>query len=194
MKDDVDEDDSGTSSSGSTSVPESTIAYGNPRASRNMAEKQRRDNLNANISTMATLVPSVAGSSRRMDKISILRLATAFLRTRYTLGSGSMNFLPSQFNDQFDLEQFFVDHLIDSGGFFLIVTATGKIVYVSRQVEQHLGHVQVSFPHHFPHHVMRRMISINVTEDRNFIFFFELFILINCLKIADILPLGKNVF
>jgi len=49
-----------------------------------MAEKQRRDNLNANISTMATLVPSVAGSSRRMDKISILRLATAFLRTRYS--------------------------------------------------------------------------------------------------------------
>ncbi|XP_011698026.1 PREDICTED: circadian locomoter output cycles protein kaput-like isoform X2 [Wasmannia auropunctata] len=114
----------------------------NPRASRNMAEKQRRDNLNANISTMATLVPSVAGSSRRMDKISILRLATAFLRTRYTLGSGSMNFLPPLFKDQFDLEQFFVDHLVDSEGFFLVVTATGKIVYVSRQVEQHLGHVQ----------------------------------------------------
>ncbi|XP_018392295.1 PREDICTED: aryl hydrocarbon receptor nuclear translocator 2-like [Cyphomyrmex costatus] len=114
----------------------------NPRASRNMAEKQRRDNLNANISTMATLVPSVAGSSRRMDKISILRLATAFLRTRYTLGRGSMNFLPPLFKDQFDLEQFFVDHLVDSGGFFLVVTTTAKIVYVSRQVEQHLGHVQ----------------------------------------------------
>ncbi|KAL0115866.1 hypothetical protein PUN28_011027 [Cardiocondyla obscurior] len=114
----------------------------NPRASRNMAEKQRRDNLNANISTMATLVPSVAGSSRRMDKISILRLATAFLRTHYTLGSGSVSFLRPLFNDQFDIEQFFVDHLVDSGGFFLVVTTAGKIVYVSRQVEQYLGHVQ----------------------------------------------------
>ncbi|XP_018375813.1 PREDICTED: aryl hydrocarbon receptor nuclear translocator-like protein 2 isoform X1 [Trachymyrmex cornetzi] len=107
-----------------------------------MAEKQRRDNLNANISTMATLVPSVAGSSRRMDKISILRLATAFLRTRYTLGRGCTNFLPPLFKDQFDLEQFFVDHLVDSGGFFIVLTTKGNIVYVSRQVEQHLGHVQ----------------------------------------------------
>ncbi|KYM82224.1 Aryl hydrocarbon receptor nuclear translocator-like protein 2 [Atta colombica] len=131
----------------------------NPRASRNMAEKQRRDNLNANISTMATLVPSVAGSSRRMDKISILRLATAFLRTRYSdkksiiygrmscalftaLGRGCTNFLPPLFKDQFDLEQFFVDHLVDSGGFFIVLTTKGNIVYVSRQVEQHLGHVQ----------------------------------------------------
>ncbi|XP_050455079.1 aryl hydrocarbon receptor nuclear translocator-like protein 1 isoform X2 [Cataglyphis hispanica] len=144
MKDDVDEDDSGissgTSSSG-TSVPESTVSYGNPRASRNMAEKQRRDNLNTNISTMASLVPIVAGSSRRMDKISILRLAAAFLRIQYIFGRRSMNFLSQQFNE-FDLEQYFVDHIVDSEGFFLIVTATGKIVYVSRQVEHHLGHVQ----------------------------------------------------
>ncbi|XP_014487078.1 PREDICTED: uncharacterized protein LOC106750930 isoform X2 [Dinoponera quadriceps] len=113
----------------------------NPRASRNMAEKQRRDNLNTNISTMAALLPIVAGSSRRMDKISILRLAAAFLRTQYTLGRGSTNFLPRQFNE-FDLERYFVDQLIGNGGFFLVVTATGKIVYVSRQVEQHLGHAQ----------------------------------------------------
>ncbi|KAG7188098.1 hypothetical protein KM043_015948 [Ampulex compressa] len=106
-----------------------------------MAEKQRRDNLNTNISTMAALVPTVAGSSRRMDKISILRLAAAFLRTQYTLGRGSSDFLPRQFND-LDLEQYFVDNLIGSGGFFIVVTTTGKIVYVSRQVEQHLGHAQ----------------------------------------------------
>ncbi|XP_032668631.1 circadian locomoter output cycles protein kaput-like isoform X1 [Odontomachus brunneus] len=113
----------------------------NPRASRNMAEKQRRDNLNRNISEMAALLPIVAGSSRRMDKISILRLAAVFLRTQYTLGRGSTNFLPRQFNE-FDLERYFVDQLIGNGGFFLVVTATGKIVYVSRQVEQHLGHAQ----------------------------------------------------
>ncbi|XP_012279251.1 uncharacterized protein LOC105699099 isoform X2 [Orussus abietinus] len=113
----------------------------NPRASRNMAEKQRRDNLNTNISTMATLVPTVAGSSRRMDKISILRLAAAYLRTQYTLGSGSAGFLPRQFSD-FDLEQYFVENLVGNGGFLMVVTTTGKIVYISRQVEQHLGHAQ----------------------------------------------------
>lgn len=56
----------------------------NPRASRNMAEKQRRDNLNTNISAMAALVPTVAESPRKMDKISILRLAAAFLRIHYS--------------------------------------------------------------------------------------------------------------
>ncbi|XP_011336854.1 uncharacterized protein LOC105279025 isoform X2 [Ooceraea biroi] len=136
MNDGMDEDESGASSSG-TLGPE-IIPY-NPRASRNQAEKQRRDNLNTNISTMAALVPTVAGSSRRMDKISVLRLAAAFLRTQYTLGR--TNYFPPQLND-FDLEQYFVDHLVGSGGFFLVVTRKGKIVYVSRQVEQHLGHVQ----------------------------------------------------
>lgn len=58
--------------------------YSNARATRNLAEKQRRDNLNNNIALMAALVPVVAGSSRRQDKISILRLAAAFLRTHYS--------------------------------------------------------------------------------------------------------------
>lgn len=83
----------------------------------------------------------------------------------------SSNYFPPQLKD-FDLEQYFVDvsiqpvfssdrsrncsivretrflkfqqHVVGSGGFFLVVTTRGKIIYVSRQVEQHLGHVQVS--------------------------------------------------
>ncbi|XP_012269089.2 hypoxia-inducible factor 1-alpha-like isoform X1 [Athalia rosae] len=113
----------------------------NPRASRNMAEKQRRDNLNTNISTMAALVPAVAGSSRRMDKISILRLSAAFLRTQYTLGSGPASFLPQKYND-FDLEQYIIENLVANAGFFLVVTTSGKIVYISRHVEHQLGHAQ----------------------------------------------------
>lgn len=42
----------------------------------------------------------------RCEEITIVRLP----RTLFTaLGSGSMNFLPPLFTDQFDLEQFFVD-------------------------------------------------------------------------------------
>ncbi|XP_020296520.1 circadian locomoter output cycles protein kaput-like isoform X2 [Pseudomyrmex gracilis] len=172
MKNDVDEDESGTSSGTSSSgisAPETTVVCGNPRASRNMAEKQRRDNLNTNIARMAALVPIVAVNSRKMDKISILRLAAAFLRTQYTLGSGSTNFLPRQFVD-FDLEQYFVDHIVGSNGFFLVITTTGKIVYVSRHVEQHLGHVQnemlgqslYSFVYLEDHDELKRNLS---TED-----------------------------
>ncbi|XP_043795809.1 neuronal PAS domain-containing protein 2-like isoform X2 [Apis laboriosa] len=145
MKDDVDEDDAGALSS--TSVPETTISYGNPRASRNMAEKQRRDNLNTNISAMAALVPTVAESPRKMDKISILRLAANFLRIRYTVGRGVSDFLPRELGD-LDLEQYIGDNLIKNGSFFIVVTTTGKIVYVSRQVQEHLGHTQADLLGH----------------------------------------------
>ncbi|XP_012137893.2 uncharacterized protein LOC100884063 isoform X1 [Megachile rotundata] len=113
----------------------------NPRASRNMAEKQRRDNLNTNISAMATLIPTVAESPRKMDKISILRLAAAYLRIQYTLGRGTVDFLPQELGE-LDLEQYIVDNLIGTGGFFLVLTTTGKVVYISPQVQEHLGHSQ----------------------------------------------------
>ncbi|XP_043678857.1 circadian locomoter output cycles protein kaput-like isoform X3 [Vespula pensylvanica] len=140
----------------------------NPRASRNMAEKQRRDNLNTNISTMAALVPTVAGSSRRMDKISILRLTAAYLRTQYTLGRGSVDFLPKQFND-LDVEQYFVDNLIGNAGFFIVVTTAGKIVYVSRQVERQLGHAQKELTgqslYHFVYPEDHEELTKNLTPD-----------------------------
>ncbi|XP_078043169.1 uncharacterized protein LOC144473291 isoform X2 [Augochlora pura] len=139
MKDDVDDDDASASSS--TSVPETAVSCGNPRAARNMAEKQRRDNHNTNITAMGKLVPAVAESPRKMDKISILRLATAFLRSNYTLGRGTLDFLPRELGN-LDLEKYIVNNLIESGGFFIVVTTAGKIVYVSRQVQEHLGHTQ----------------------------------------------------
>ncbi|XP_017787864.1 PREDICTED: neuronal PAS domain-containing protein 2-like isoform X2 [Habropoda laboriosa] len=166
MKDDVEEDDAGALSS--TSVPETTISYGNPRASRNMAEKQRRDNLNTNISAMAVLVPTVAESSRKMDKISILRLASAFLRIDYTVGRGTPDFLPRELGD-LDLEQYIIDNLIGNGGFFIIVTTTGKIVYVSRQVHEHLGHTQRDLLgqtlFHYVHQEDHEVLTKNITPD-----------------------------
>ncbi|XP_076286045.1 uncharacterized protein LOC143211865 isoform X2 [Lasioglossum baleicum] len=113
----------------------------NPRAARNMAEKQRRDNHNTNITAMGQLVPAVAESPRKMDKISILRLASAFVRSDFALGRGIKDFLPQKISNM-DLERFIIDKLIGSGGFFIVVTTTGKIVYVSQLVQEHLGHIQ----------------------------------------------------
>ncbi|XP_076170068.1 uncharacterized protein LOC143148066 isoform X2 [Ptiloglossa arizonensis] len=113
----------------------------NPRTARNKAEKQRRDNHNTNITAMGRLVPTVAESSKKLDKISTLRLAAAFLRSDYTLGRGKIDFLPPEL-DKLDLEQYIIDNLIQSGGFFIVITTTGKIVYVSRKVQEHLGHTE----------------------------------------------------
>ncbi|CAK9828929.1 Neuronal PAS domain-containing protein 2 [Anthophora retusa] len=143
-------------------------APSNPRASRNMAEKQRRDNLNTNISAMAVLVPIVAESSRKMDKISILRLTGAFLRMRYAVGNGTVDFLPRELGD-LDLEQYIIDNLIESGGFFIIVTTTGKIVYVSRKVHEHLGHTQIDLLGHslftYVHPKDHEELTKNLTPD-----------------------------
>ena len=47
---------------------------------RNQAEKLRRDKLNTYISQLALIVPTVGLANKRLDKISILRLAANFLR------------------------------------------------------------------------------------------------------------------
>lgn len=50
------------------------------RAIRNAAEKQRRDRINGLISELATIVPLVSESRKKLDKTSILRLSAAYLR------------------------------------------------------------------------------------------------------------------
>lgn len=52
----------------------------NPRMLRNKAEKQRRDKMNSSISELATLVPPVVATNRKIDKTGILRLTAHFLR------------------------------------------------------------------------------------------------------------------
>lgn len=111
------------------------------REMRNKAEKQRRDRLNAYIGELATLVPMIARSAKRMDKTSILRLTATYLRIYQTFlnkRDASNMELPKHL-DQFVLDQLVCDQL---GGFLLILTTTGKIIFVSHTVEHLLGHLQ----------------------------------------------------
>lgn len=113
----------------------------NSREMRNKAEKQRRDRLNAFIGELATLVPMVARSAKRMDKTSILRLAATHLRIYQTLvnGKGIPRMQLPRHVDQYVLEQLVCEQL---GGLLLILTPSGKIVFVSHTVETLLGHLQ----------------------------------------------------
>ncbi|XP_063920628.1 basic helix-loop-helix ARNT-like protein 1 isoform X4 [Zophobas morio] len=114
----------------------------NSREMRNRAEKMRRDKLNAFIGELATLVPMVARSAKRMDKTSILRLTATHLRIYQTLlnGKDKLHMELPKHVDQYILEQLVCEQL---GGFLLILTPTGKIVFVSHTVEHLLGHLQV---------------------------------------------------
>ncbi|XP_049819781.1 aryl hydrocarbon receptor nuclear translocator-like protein 1 isoform X3 [Aethina tumida] len=113
----------------------------NNRHQRNLAEKQRRDKLNAFINELSTLVPMIAKSPKRMDKTSILRLTAVFLRIYQTLLNGKLEphmELPKHV-DQCLLEQLVCDEL---GGFLIILTSSGKIIFVSQTVENLLAHSQ----------------------------------------------------
>ncbi|KAI4470957.1 circadian protein clock [Holotrichia oblita] len=108
---------------------------------RNRAEKMRRDKLNSYIGELATLVPMVAGSAKRMDKTSILRLTATHLRIYQTLlnRKNELNLNIPKKVDQRILEQLVCEQL---KGFLMILTVTGKIVFVSYTVEHLLGHLQ----------------------------------------------------
>ncbi|XP_054726986.1 uncharacterized protein LOC129236786 [Anastrepha obliqua] len=113
------------------------------REARNLAEKNRRDKLNASIQELASMVPHVASSTRRPDKTGILRSATHGLRLQYVFGksvprrprSGHMAELTEapQFTDA-------LTDLLDS--FFITLTCHGQIVVISASIEQLLGHCQ----------------------------------------------------
>ncbi|XP_002022573.2 circadian locomoter output cycles protein kaput [Drosophila persimilis] len=131
----------------------------NGREARNLAEKQRRDKLNASIQELATMVPHAAESSRRLDKTAVLRFATHGLRLQYVFGksatrrrrilclkgvssqessSGSPAAAGTQ-NPSLHLTDTLMQ-LLDSC--FITITCNGQIVLVSSSVEQLLGHCQ----------------------------------------------------
>ncbi|XP_060535881.1 basic helix-loop-helix ARNT-like protein 1 isoform X2 [Cylas formicarius] len=125
----------------STSSSTLLLPPSNSREMRNRAEKQRRDRLNAFIGELATLVPLVSKSTKRLDKTSILRLTAVHLRLYQTLaqGRGVAQMELPKYVDQFVLDQLVCDQL---GGFLLILCPNGKIIFVSHTVESLLGHLQ----------------------------------------------------
>jgi len=117
------------------------------RVARNVAEKQRRDKLNAFIADLANSVPLVASATKRLDKTSILRLAAAFLRLHdsplntigYNMASSdilegpSKSFLPEKIMALMEgLE-----------GFVIVINSDLKLIYVSQSCEKFLGHQNI---------------------------------------------------
>ncbi|CAG0880453.1 unnamed protein product [Darwinula stevensoni] len=103
------------------------------REMRNQAEKLRRDKLNTYISQLALIVPTVGLANKRLDKISILRLAANFLRIH--LGHSVCNEMPFISSQSLN-------------GFLLVVTGLGRIIYVSDGAEKLMGHSQVDLMGH----------------------------------------------
>lgn len=108
------------------------------REARNLAEKHRRDKVNASIRELASIVPQAADSSRRLDRTGILRCAAHGLRLQYIFGKSVPR---RQTMTELSQDPHFTDaltYLLDS--FFITLTCHGQIAVVSNSVEQLLGH------------------------------------------------------
>ncbi|XP_014206799.1 circadian locomoter output cycles protein kaput isoform X2 [Copidosoma floridanum] len=121
-----------------SSVP---VTYQSARQSRNLAEKQRRDNLNAHITVLQNYM---GDQGKKSDKINTLRATSAFLRMCYVFNWKGRN------NEEMRAENFdpveqkirklILHASVGNDGFHIVITSAGSVVWVSDHIEQHLGY------------------------------------------------------
>ncbi|XP_007442975.1 neuronal PAS domain-containing protein 4, partial [Python bivittatus] len=100
------------------------------------ASKARRDQINAEIRHLKDLLPIAEGDKLRLSYLHIMSLACIYTRksiffSKGATSEGSESLLSSQ-----DLEDF----MQTLPGFLLAFTGEGKLIYVSENVAEHLGH------------------------------------------------------
>ncbi|XP_029639012.2 hypoxia-inducible factor 1-alpha-like [Octopus sinensis] len=119
--------------------PKSTNGFINKRSWRNYSEKLRRDKLNCYFEELAKCVPLVANSPQRLNKTSILRLSLSYLK--FLLGLKRKGLLPKEKCKTELLQPGNVEELI--GGFLLVITETGNLIYTSKYIKRYLGYNQI---------------------------------------------------
>nr|XP_027228744.1 aryl hydrocarbon receptor nuclear translocator-like protein 1 [Penaeus vannamei] len=124
------------------------------REMRNIAEKMRRDKLNNYVTELASIVPLVSGANKRVDKTSVLRLAANFIRI-HKKKSKWINVMPKRkIITHFNTSYLTVCLPQAIGGFLMVVTSTGKVLYVSEAMEEIFGHSQVDLLGRSIYHVI----------------------------------------
>ncbi|XP_067939410.1 single-minded homolog 2-like isoform X2 [Watersipora subatra] len=98
--------------------------------------KQRRTEESREISEIAEQLPIAFNITKRLDKGSILRLALTYLRLKHLISTDGTSAEQTSINE--------ADLMLDSfNGFFIIISARNEIVFVSENVERHMGLSQV---------------------------------------------------
>ncbi|XP_059143352.1 uncharacterized protein LOC131930762 [Physella acuta] len=116
--------------------------------------KRHRERLNGELDHLASLLPFEQSVISKLDKLSILRLAVSYLRTK----SFFQSVLPTRYGIESHLmsrTHLFHEPGFSEGesilqalyGFLFVVTCEGEVFFASRTVEQYLGFHQSDIIH-----------------------------------------------
>ncbi|KAM4701742.1 single-minded homolog 2 [Discoglossus pictus] len=110
------------------------------------AAKTRREKENGEFYELAKLLPLPSAITSQLDKASIIRLTTSYLKMRAVFpdGLGDAWGHPSRIGPMDNVAKELGSHLLQTlDGFVFVVASDGKIMYISETASVHLGLSQV---------------------------------------------------
>lgn len=110
------------------------------------AARSRREKENAEFLELAKLLPLPSAITSQLDKASIIRLTTSYLKMRHVFPDGlgdAWGAAPPPVNPRESIKEL-GSHLLQTlDGFIFVVAPDGKIMYISETASVHLGLSQV---------------------------------------------------
>uniref|UniRef100_A0A674B2I2 SIM bHLH transcription factor 2 n=1 Tax=Salmo trutta TaxID=8032 RepID=A0A674B2I2_SALTR len=110
------------------------------------AAKTRREKENGEFYELAKLLPLPSAITSQLDKASIIRLTTSYLKMRAVFpdGLGEAWGQPTRISPLDNMAKELGSHLLQTlDGFVFVVASDGKIMYISETASVHLGLSQV---------------------------------------------------
>ncbi|GFQ84014.1 aryl hydrocarbon receptor [Trichonephila clavata] len=108
--------------------------------------KRHRERLNAELDTLASLLPFEQSVLSKLDKLSILRLSVSYLRTKSYFQVALRREKETQPADLKPRDLLYSEMLLEGdlilqalNGFLMILTCDGEVFYTSHTVETYLG-------------------------------------------------------